>query len=107
MSLLARGMQLSIEVCTYPLGWMNLSCHVHSQQQTDSMLAQYNAAETIDTLHKCVLEAKECQKRGIVPKDAWRADLTPRAAVRARTVPVLEDERDRMRVQLEEVCNSF
>jgi len=85
MSLLARGMQLSIE------------------QQTDSMLAQYNAAETIDTLHKCVLEAKECQKRGIVPKDAWRADLTPRAAVRARTVPVLEDERDRMRVQLEEL----
>ena len=67
------------------------------------MLAQYNAAEAVDTLHKCVLEAKERQKQGVVSKDAWRADLTPRAAVRARTVPALEEERDRMRVQLEEV----
>jgi len=73
------------------------------EQQTEGMLAQYNAAEAIDTLHKCVLEAKDSQKKGVVPKDAWRADLAPRAAVRARTAPVLEEERDRMRVQLEEL----
>ena len=75
----------------------------HTQQQSESMLAQYNAADAIDTLHKCVLEAKEAQKNGVELKNAWRADLAPRAAVRARTVPVLEEERDRMRVQLEEV----
>ena len=74
------------------------------------MLAQYNAAEALDTLHKCVLEAKECQKNGIVPKDAWKPDLAPRTAVRARTVPVLEEERDRMRSQLENArfpCNQY
>jgi len=83
MSLLSRNMQYSIE------------------QQTEAMLTQYSAAEAIDTLHKCVLEAKEAQKNGTEPKDAWRDELAPRIAVRARTVPVLEEERDRMRKDLE------
>jgi hypothetical protein len=74
-----------------------------SQQQSESMLAQYNAAEAIDTLHECVLQAKERQSEGEAPKDAWRVDLAPRGAVRARTAPVLEKEKDRMKVQLEEV----
>jgi polyamine-modulated factor 1 len=35
--------------------------------------------------------------------DSWRADLQPRAAVRARTIPVLERERDLLRARLAEV----
>lgn len=73
------------------------------QQQTEAMFARYNAAEAIDTLHKCVLDAKEAQKNGVEPVDAWRSDLPPRTAVRARTVPVLMEERDRMKAELEEV----
>ena len=35
--------------------------------------------------------------------DTWRANLQPRAAVRARTIPALERERDSLRARLAEV----
>ena len=38
-----------------------------------------------------------------VGKDVWREDLQPRAAVRARTIPLLENEAARLRATLEEV----
>ena len=36
-------------------------------------------------------------------KDSWRADLPPRAAVRARTILALEHQRDLLRARLAEV----
>ncbi|THH13750.1 hypothetical protein EW146_g6502 [Bondarzewia mesenterica] len=41
--------------------------------------------------------------KGGARKDIWRPDLLPRAAVRARTIPLLEQERDRLRTQLAEL----
>ena len=35
--------------------------------------------------------------------DIWRADLQPRPAVRARTIPALERERELLRARLAEV----
>jgi hypothetical protein len=35
--------------------------------------------------------------------DVWRPDIPPRTLARARTVPVLETERDRLQAELKEV----
>ena len=52
------------------------------------------------------MEAQERQKAGIEPgADTWRADLEPRAAVRARTIPVLREEKARAEAKLAEVCD--
>lgn len=49
-------------------------------------------------------EARARQKAGEQPgSDTWRADLDPRTAARARTVPLLTEERDRLRAELAEV----
>ena len=63
----------------------------------------YKAADALDTLHEHVTEARAFKKAEIIPKNAWKRDLEPRTAVRARTVPTLEKERDRMRERLQEV----
>ena len=58
-------------------------------------------------------EARERRQRSEPPppggsggkdnNDLWRADLQPRAAVRAQTVPALERERDALRARLTDV----
>ena len=51
-------------------------------------------------------EARERQKAGIPPgPDTWRADLDPRSAVRARTIPVLKNEREELLKRLESMEN--
>lgn len=65
----------------------------------------------MDILHQVVTEARARRQRGETASpagsdtgaDIWRADLQPRAAVRARTIPTLERERDSLRVRLAEV----
>ncbi len=59
--------------------------------------------ENLDKLHAVVTEARTRKQTGYDGKDVWKEDLQPRAAVRARTVPLLEKERDRLKAQLEEV----
>jgi hypothetical protein len=60
--------------------------------------------KNVDTLHRVVTEARARRQRGEMPgADRWRADVQPRAAVRARTVPALERERDLLRARLAEV----
>jgi len=77
--------------------------------------------KNLDTLHRVVTEARARRRRGETDmdtdpsgggsgsssnnnlKDRWRADLQPRAAMRARTVPVLERERDSLRARLADV----
>ena len=57
----------------------------------------------VDRLHAVITEAKERQKEGYTGKDVWKEDLKPDAATRARIVPLLEEERERLKTQLEEV----
>ena len=73
------------------------------QDTTKDILDSYGAAQAIDTLHGVVSLARERHKKGESPKEVWRADLAPRAAVRARTIPLLQRERDRMQAVLQEV----
>ena len=66
----------------------------------------------MDILHQVVTEARARRQRGETGDgstrvDGWRAGLQPRAAVRARTIPALERERDSLRARLAEVHFSF
>ena len=66
----------------------------------------------MDILHQVVTEARARRQRGETGDggtrvDGWRADLQPRAAVRAVTIPALERERDSLRARLAEVRFSF
>ena len=52
-------------------------------------------------MHAVVTEARTRRHAGEAPgPDTWKADLNPRSAVRARTIPVLEGERDELRARL-------
>lgn len=62
-----------------------------------------NLKRCIDDLHAAVVDAKLRKQRGEVRPDIWREDLNPRAATRARTVPLLEKERERLLTELQEV----
>ncbi|KAF8636426.1 hypothetical protein AX17_003608 [Amanita inopinata Kibby_2008] len=66
----------------------------------DKLFKDYNVQENIDTLHRIVLEAKDRKATGEVRKDAWKEDLEPRAAVCARTIPILTAEAQRLRESL-------
>jgi Nnf1 len=61
--------------------------------------------KNVDILHQVVTEARARRQRGETQggPDRWRADLQPRAAVRARAIPALERERDLLRARLAEV----
>jgi len=55
-------------------------------------------------LHGVVTEARARRQRGETPgADRWREDLQPREAMRARTIPTLERERDLLRARLAQV----
>ena len=75
---------------------------------TNKLFEQYDVQKNVDILHQVVTEARARRQRGETVDgstrvDGWRADLQPRAAVRARTIPALERERDSLRARLAEV----
>ena len=51
-----------------------------------------------------VTEARARKQAGYSGKDIWNETLHPGAAVRARTIPLLEEEKKRLQSQLDEVC---
>ena len=58
----------------------------------------------MDKLHAVVTEAKARKQADDVDgADIWKEDLAPRAAVRAKTIPLLQQERDRLMAELDEV----
>ena len=63
----------------------------------------YNVKENIDTLHTVVGEAVERKAKGQSGTDVWKEGLEPQAAIRARTVPLLETEVKRLRTVLKDV----
>jgi len=72
--------------------------------------------KNLDTLHQVVTEARarrqQQRQQGSDSSDAgggkdiWRAELQPRAVVRARMIPALERERDLLRARLADVRSS-
>ncbi|KAI0255531.1 hypothetical protein BJV78DRAFT_1119498 [Lactifluus subvellereus] len=76
----------------------------HIVTNTNKLFEQYDVQKNVDTLHQVVTEARARRQRGETPgADRWRADVQPRAAVRARTIPALERERDLLRARLAEM----
>ncbi|KAH9996152.1 hypothetical protein BJV74DRAFT_769225 [Russula compacta] len=82
----------------------------HIVTNTNKLFEQYDVQKNLDTLHRVVTEARarrDGREGGVSAtggdKDSWRADLPPRAAVRARTIPALEHQRDLLRAQLAEM----
>jgi hypothetical protein len=67
------------------------------------VFAEYDLKHNIDILHAVVTEARSRKQSGLIGNDVWREDLSPKAAVRARTVPLLEKEAMRLRATLDEV----
>ncbi|KAF8494446.1 hypothetical protein F5888DRAFT_659999 [Russula emetica] len=83
----------------------------HIVTNTNKLFEQYDVQKNVDILHQVVTEARARRQRGETGSavgggtgtDTWRADLQPRAAVRARTIPALERERDSLRARLAEM----
>ncbi|KAF8487083.1 hypothetical protein DFH94DRAFT_13594 [Russula ochroleuca] len=80
----------------------------HIVTNTNKLFEQYDVQKNVDILHQVVTEARARRQRGETGDsgtgvDSWRADLQPRAAVRARTIPALERERDSLRARLAEM----
>ncbi|KAI0832133.1 hypothetical protein BC628DRAFT_1351815 [Trametes gibbosa] len=71
-----------------------------TQENCEELFKKYNVKENLDNLHAVVSTARTRRQTGYDGSDIWREDLPPRAAVRARTVPMLEKERDRLRAEL-------
>jgi Nnf1 len=68
-------------------------------------LKDYNVKENIDTLHTVVTEAAARKEREESGQDVWRDGLQPQEAVRARAVPLLEAEVERLRAMLKGVSD--
>ena len=106
-----------LRVCLYCVSCVGLG---FNKDNTNKLFEEYDVQKNLDTLHRVVTEARERRQRGEQPgagggtgtgtgkkKDLWRADLQPRAAVRAQTVPALERERDALRARLADVRQLF
>lgn len=77
------------------------------QASCEALFKDFNVRENINTLHAVVTEAKNRKQRGEVDRpDLWKGDLDPRAAVRARTIPTLQAEAERLREALKKACMS-
>ncbi|TFY62280.1 hypothetical protein EVJ58_g3965 [Rhodofomes roseus] len=72
-----------------------------SQESCEQLLKRYSVRENLDSLHAVVTEARARKQASYDKTDVWREDLHPSAAVRARTVPLLDKERDRLRAELQ------
>ncbi|KAH7885834.1 hypothetical protein F5I97DRAFT_1159571 [Phlebopus sp. FC_14] len=80
-----------------------ISRHMEDQihASCESLFKDFNVKDNINILHAVVTEARARKQRGETNgKDVWRQDLEPRAAVRARTIPVLESEVERLKATL-------
>ncbi|QRV88876.1 hypothetical protein RhiJN_16894 [Ceratobasidium sp. AG-Ba] len=73
-------------------------------KESGDLLRRYDARGAIDSLDSAVAEAKKRLADGIPnQKDEWKPELDPRSAVRARVIPVLDQESARLQKELEEL----
>ena len=72
------------------------------QASCETLFRDFNVRDSINILHRVVTDARSRKQRGeMEAKDIWKEDLEPRAAVRARTVPVLESEVEKLKATLQ------
>ncbi|KAI0343017.1 hypothetical protein BDW22DRAFT_1419756 [Trametopsis cervina] len=69
----------------------------------EDLLAKMEVKPNVDRLHAVIMDARARKKAGYTGKDIWREELLPSAAARARIIPTLKSERDRLKAQLEEL----
>ncbi|EJF59328.1 hypothetical protein BD309DRAFT_897138 [Dichomitus squalens] len=74
-------------------------------ENCEELFKKYNVKDNLDNLHAVVTAARARKQAEYDGKDVWREDLQPRAAVRARTIPLLEQERDRLRAELAQLTD--
>ncbi|KAG8696367.1 hypothetical protein FRC09_008553 [Ceratobasidium sp. 395] len=74
-------------------------------KESGDLLRRYDARGAIDALDGAVAEAKKRLADGTsgTQKDEWKPELDPRSAVRARVLPVLDQESARLQKELEEL----
>ena len=80
-----------------------LLCELTARYQAscETIFKDFDVRERINILHNAVTDARMRKQRGETGgKDIWREDLEPHAAVRAKTVPVLEAEVERLKETL-------
>ncbi|KAF9244651.1 hypothetical protein BU15DRAFT_41902 [Melanogaster broomeanus] len=83
-----------------------ISRHMEDQihASCETLFRDFKVREHVNILHAVVTEARARKQRGETDgKDIWREDLEPRAAVRARTVPRLESEVERLKATLKNI----
>lgn len=72
------------------------------QASCETLFRDFNVRDSINILHRVVTDARARKQRGeMQAKDIWKEDLEPRAAVRARTIPVLESEVEKLKATLQ------
>lgn len=77
------------------------------QKKCDELLKGFDVEQNLNNLHAVVTEARARKQTGYDGKDVWSENLHPGAAVRARTIPLLEAEKKRLQAQLADVRLSF
>ncbi|KAH7922604.1 hypothetical protein BV22DRAFT_1131311 [Leucogyrophana mollusca] len=80
-----------------------VSRHMEDQisSNCENAFIESNVKDGINILHAVVSEARARKQRGeIGGKDIWRDGLSPRAAVRAQTVRVMQSEVEKLRATL-------
>ncbi|OBZ66948.1 hypothetical protein A0H81_13080 [Grifola frondosa] len=73
----------------------------------EELLQRYDVKDNLDNLHAVVTAARARKQTAYDGKDVWREDLQPKAAVQARTVPLLEKEKERLLVELKQVRHAL
>ncbi|KAF7969694.1 hypothetical protein HWV62_22409 [Athelia sp. TMB] len=76
--------------------------HIENEitKNCEAIFSEYNVKQNIDILHAVVTEARARKQSGEIGNDIWKEDLEPRAAVRARALPLLEKEAEKLRATL-------
>ncbi|KAJ3551013.1 hypothetical protein NM688_g4951 [Phlebia brevispora] len=69
----------------------------------EDLLKKLDVKPNIDRLHAVVTEARARKQAGYEGKDVWKEDLHPSAAARAQIIPLLMEEKDRLKAQLDEL----
>lgn len=82
---------------------VSLELMMISQNKCADLLDRLEVKSAIDTLHSVVTEAQARAKSGDIGPDVWYDTLEPWGATRARTLPVLQTEVDRLKAQRDQV----
>ncbi|KAF8557080.1 hypothetical protein OG21DRAFT_1482509 [Imleria badia] len=81
-----------------------ISRHMEDQihASCETLFKDFNVRDSINVLHRVVTDARSRKQCGETEaEDIWKEDLEPRAAVRARIVPVLESEVEKLKATLQ------